>query len=179
MTRSFFGWFLAFKTNPIPSKPRVWLLSLFLFDNCSFSCLSPVLSSVHWLVSFGLDWFWCLKHPIWWPADFTPKSGSKVKSFKGSSILCLKLIWMHMKAFKPTFERKACRLKAQAQLFTFVQLRYFWLTESAKIQWSFTKSLEPVLWTSFKLKELHLCPRACGQSPKLNNFVVVRQFQFS
>ena len=41
---------------------------------------------------------------------------------------------MHMKAFKPTFERKACRLKAQAQLFTFAQLKYFLLPESAKIQ---------------------------------------------
>ena len=48
--------------------------------------------------------------------------------------------------FKPTFERKACRLKAQAQLFTFAQLKYFLLPESAKIQCSFTKkSLEPVL----------------------------------
>ena len=37
-----------------------------------------------------------------------------------------------MKAFKPTFERKACRLKAQAQLFTFAQLKYFLLPESAK-----------------------------------------------
>ena len=27
--------------------------------------------------------------------------------------------------------------------------------------------------------ELHLCPRASGQSPELNNFVVVSQFQFS
>ena len=41
---------------------------------------------------------------------------------------------MHMKACKPTFERKACRLKAQAQLFTFAQLKYFLLPESAKIQ---------------------------------------------
>ena len=41
---------------------------------------------------------------------------------------------MHMKAFKPTFERKACRLKAQAQLFTFAQLKYFLLPESVKIQ---------------------------------------------
>ena len=36
-----------------------------------------------------------------------------------------------------------------------------------------------MLCTSFKLNELHLCPRASGQSPELNNFVVVSQFQFS
>ena len=154
--------FLHLKINPTPSKPRACLLSLFLFDNCSFSCLSPVLSSFHWLVSFGLDWSLVLKHPIWWPADFTPKSGLKVKSFKRSSILCLKLFWMHMKASKPIFREKLVGFKAQAHLFTFAQLKYFLLTESAEIQWSFIKSLELVLCISSKLIELYLCPRVCG-----------------
>ena len=111
----FLALFLHLKTNPTPSKPRAWLLSLFLFDNCSFSCLSPVLSSVHWLVSLVWIGLWGLKYPIGWPAVFLVFWRSKwprvkkaqQKLWKSFELICVDLLSLS-EAHKPSFESICC-----------------------------------------------------------------------
>ena len=156
----------------LTSRLRACLLSLFSLVWAHFW------SPLHWLVSFGLGF----EPEAAWntPFDDRPilplKVGQKLKSFKKLSI-CVKCysesIW---RLLSPLLVRKLADFKAQAHLFTFAQFKYFLLPESAEIQWSFLKSPGLILWTSFKLNELHLCPRASGQSPELIIFVVVRQF---
>ena len=143
VTRSFFGRFLA-SWAQIPASQACLLSFLSLCQLFQLFEPSFELSPLHWLVSFWFELL-VLKHPIWWPADFTPKSGSKVESFKGSSILCLKLIWMHMKALKPIFERKAWRLQGPSSFVYFCSVKIFLVARKC--------------WNSVKLykKALSLC----------------------